>query len=159
MTRGGRGCCCCWRQTIPGPPFATNWTCHDAFISRWSKRFREERLAGLFSRHAVSCRPFRNSSSICSYVGIIQPMKSAWQCTFASPTNVKSHKFPILRNALSSTFSTILSTIRFASATASAIAATCSGLFLGAVANFRAASIDAQMAITADFRGSSTAER
>jgi transposase len=26
--------------------------CNDAFISRWSKRFREERLAGLFSRHA-----------------------------------------------------------------------------------------------------------
>ncbi len=27
--------------------------CNDAFIDRWSKRFREERLAGLFSRHAV----------------------------------------------------------------------------------------------------------
>jgi transposase len=26
--------------------------CDDAFIDRWSKRFREERLAGLFSRHA-----------------------------------------------------------------------------------------------------------
>ena len=26
--------------------------CHDAFIDRWSRRFREERLAGLFSRHA-----------------------------------------------------------------------------------------------------------
>jgi hypothetical protein len=26
--------------------------CHDAFINRWSKRFREERLARLFSRHA-----------------------------------------------------------------------------------------------------------
>ena len=26
--------------------------CNDAFIDRWSKRFREERLAGLFSRHA-----------------------------------------------------------------------------------------------------------
>ena len=26
--------------------------CNDAFIARWSKRFREERLAGLFSRHA-----------------------------------------------------------------------------------------------------------
>src|ERR1700680_4795887 len=26
--------------------------CNDAFINRWSKRFREERLAGLFSRHA-----------------------------------------------------------------------------------------------------------
>ena len=27
--------------------------CNDAFIDRWSKRFREERLAGLFSRHAL----------------------------------------------------------------------------------------------------------
>src|ERR1700722_13736319 len=26
--------------------------CNDAFIARWSKRFREERPAGLFSRHA-----------------------------------------------------------------------------------------------------------
>jgi transposase len=26
--------------------------CNDAFIDRWGKRFREERLAGLFSRHA-----------------------------------------------------------------------------------------------------------
>jgi transposase len=26
--------------------------CNDAFIDRWSKRFRQERLAGLFSRHA-----------------------------------------------------------------------------------------------------------
>src|SRR6516164_11490518 len=26
--------------------------CNDAFIDRWSKRFRKERLAGLFSRHA-----------------------------------------------------------------------------------------------------------
>src|SRR6195256_3489324 len=26
--------------------------CNDAFIDRWSKRFREEQLAGLFSRHA-----------------------------------------------------------------------------------------------------------
>ena len=26
--------------------------CNDAFIDRWRKRFREERLAGLFSRHA-----------------------------------------------------------------------------------------------------------
>ena len=26
--------------------------CNDAFINRWSKRFRDERLAGLFSRHA-----------------------------------------------------------------------------------------------------------
>lgn len=26
--------------------------CNDAFIDRWSKRFRGERLAGLFSRHA-----------------------------------------------------------------------------------------------------------
>jgi transposase len=26
--------------------------CNDAFIARWSKRFAEERLAGLFSRHA-----------------------------------------------------------------------------------------------------------
>lgn len=26
--------------------------CNDAFIDRWSKRFRAERLAGLFSRHA-----------------------------------------------------------------------------------------------------------
>src|SRR3974390_3014661 len=26
--------------------------CNDAFISRWSKRFREERLAGVFSKHA-----------------------------------------------------------------------------------------------------------
>jgi transposase len=26
--------------------------CNDAFIDRWIKRFREERLAGLFSRHA-----------------------------------------------------------------------------------------------------------
>jgi transposase len=26
--------------------------CSDSFISRWGKRFREERLAGLFSRHA-----------------------------------------------------------------------------------------------------------
>jgi len=26
--------------------------CNDAFIDRWSKRFLEERLAGLFSRHA-----------------------------------------------------------------------------------------------------------
>src|ERR1700739_164035 len=26
--------------------------CNDPFIDRWSKRFREERLAGLFSRHA-----------------------------------------------------------------------------------------------------------
>jgi len=26
--------------------------CNDAFIDRWSKRFREERLAVLFSRHA-----------------------------------------------------------------------------------------------------------
>src|SRR5260221_11265072 len=25
--------------------------CNDAFIDRWIKRFREERLAGLFSRH------------------------------------------------------------------------------------------------------------
>jgi transposase len=27
-------------------------SCNDSFIDRWSKRFREERLAGLFSRHA-----------------------------------------------------------------------------------------------------------
>src|ERR1700694_1946075 len=27
--------------------------CNDAFIDRWSKRFADERLAGLFSRHAV----------------------------------------------------------------------------------------------------------
>jgi transposase len=27
-------------------------SCNDAFIDRWSKRFAEERLAGLFSRHA-----------------------------------------------------------------------------------------------------------
>jgi transposase len=27
-------------------------SCNDAFIDRWSKRFLEERLAGLFSRHA-----------------------------------------------------------------------------------------------------------
>ncbi len=26
--------------------------CNDAFIARWAKRFRQERLAGLFSRHA-----------------------------------------------------------------------------------------------------------
>jgi len=26
--------------------------CNDAFIDRWMRRFREERLAGLFSRHA-----------------------------------------------------------------------------------------------------------
>src|SRR5246500_5029655 len=26
--------------------------CNDAFIDRWSKRFRKERLAGLFSRHS-----------------------------------------------------------------------------------------------------------
>ena len=26
--------------------------CNDAFIGRWNKRFREERLAGLFSRHS-----------------------------------------------------------------------------------------------------------
>ena len=26
--------------------------CNDAFIDRWMKRFRQERLAGLFSRHA-----------------------------------------------------------------------------------------------------------
>src|SRR6516162_7257561 len=26
--------------------------CNDAFIARWSKRFGQERLAGLFSRHA-----------------------------------------------------------------------------------------------------------
>jgi transposase len=26
--------------------------CNDAFIGRWTKRFREERLAGLFSRHS-----------------------------------------------------------------------------------------------------------
>jgi len=26
--------------------------CNDAFIDRWSQRFRAERLAGLFSRHA-----------------------------------------------------------------------------------------------------------
>src|ERR1700758_2520166 len=26
--------------------------CNDAFVDRWMKRFREERLAGLFSRHA-----------------------------------------------------------------------------------------------------------
>ena len=26
-------------------------SCNDAFIDRWSKRFAEERLAGLFSRH------------------------------------------------------------------------------------------------------------
>src|SRR5215469_1826852 len=26
--------------------------CNDAFIDRWSKRFGQERLAGLFSRHA-----------------------------------------------------------------------------------------------------------
>src|SRR5262249_49884855 len=26
--------------------------CNDVFISRWSKRFAQERLAGLFSRHA-----------------------------------------------------------------------------------------------------------
>jgi len=26
--------------------------CNDAFIDRWMKRFRVERLAGLFSRHA-----------------------------------------------------------------------------------------------------------
>jgi hypothetical protein len=30
----------------------TKLCCTDAFIDRWSKRFREERLAGLFSRHA-----------------------------------------------------------------------------------------------------------
>src|ERR1019366_7172373 len=28
--------------------------CNDAFIDRWSKRFREERLAGLFSRWPVA---------------------------------------------------------------------------------------------------------
>jgi hypothetical protein len=27
-------------------------SCNDAFIDRWSKRFIDERLAGLFSRHA-----------------------------------------------------------------------------------------------------------
>jgi transposase len=27
-------------------------SCNDAFIDRWSKRFAQERLAGLFSRHA-----------------------------------------------------------------------------------------------------------
>ena len=27
-------------------------SCNDAFIDRWSKRFADERLAGLFSRHA-----------------------------------------------------------------------------------------------------------
>jgi transposase len=26
--------------------------CNDKFIARWSKRFGQERLAGLFSRHA-----------------------------------------------------------------------------------------------------------
>jgi hypothetical protein len=41
-------------------------------------------------------------------------------------------------------------------AVASAIAATYAGEFLGTVASFRAARIDAQTAITADFRPSST---
>jgi hypothetical protein len=53
----------------------------------------------------------------------------------------------------------ILSTIRLASATASAMAATYMGLFRDAVASFRAARIAAQMAMTADLRGSATAER
>lgn len=46
--------------------------------------------------------------------------------------------------------------IRLASATASAIADTYAGEFLGNVANFLAASIEAQTAMTADFLGSST---
>jgi hypothetical protein len=53
----------------------------------------------------------------------------------------------------------IFSKIVFASVTASEIAATYEGEFLGAVASLRAARIDAQIAITADFRGSSTAKR
>lgn len=53
----------------------------------------------------------------------------------------------------------ILSTIRLASATASAIAATYAGEFLGAVANLLAARMEAQIAITADFLASSTRAR
>src|SRR6516162_7562501 len=52
----------------------------------------------------------------------------------------------------------IRSTIRRASATASAIAATYAGEFLGTVASFLAARIDAHTAITADFRDSSTSK-
>jgi hypothetical protein len=50
----------------------------------------------------------------------------------------------------------ILSTIRLASATASAIVATYAGEFLVTIANFLAARMEAQIAITADLRGSST---
>jgi hypothetical protein len=49
-----------------------------------------------------------------------------------------------------------LSTIRRASATASAIADTYAGEFLGAAANLLAARIEAQIAMIADLRGSST---
>ena len=50
----------------------------------------------------------------------------------------------------------IRSTIRLASATASAIAATYAGEFLGTVASLLAARIEAQTAMTADLRVSST---
>jgi hypothetical protein len=50
----------------------------------------------------------------------------------------------------------IRSRIRFASATASAIAATYAGEFLGAVANLLAARIEAHTAMIADLRVSST---
>src|SRR5204863_8174115 len=37
--------------------------CNDAFIDRWSKRFREERLAGLFSRKDGGSRRPSGSTS------------------------------------------------------------------------------------------------
>ena len=52
MMHAGHGCSCFWREAILGPPHRDKLDCNDAFIARWSNRFREERLAGLFSRHA-----------------------------------------------------------------------------------------------------------
>src|SRR5437867_12646208 len=45
--------------------------CNDAFIDRWSKRFREERLAGLFSRHAGRFRTLCQSD--CFFRPIMVP--------------------------------------------------------------------------------------
>jgi transposase len=41
-------------------------SCSDAFIDRWSKRFRQERLAGLFSRPKHSLEPHRLDSDMTS---------------------------------------------------------------------------------------------
>ena len=73
----------------------------------------------------------------------------------ATDTSVSFYCYSLLFGVSDST----RSTIRLASATASAIAATYAGEFLPTVANFLAARIDAHTAMTADLRGSSTKAR